>query len=231
MEETTIAIRHARQQPMSNLADANDSGSPDRSALSRQSREVSAILLETGGAEAHGLFVSAHEVLTQQTNPRRERMCGYALRELLDELESQAGVARNGPGLGVRVDALRTVWERAERDEDDTIVDHRFTRAIDTFFDDHAADFPRRRQRAEMTIKGLDPAGPVEVPAVRSKQIERLMRLRDDLNKILHRGGDPKRVYSLLDETESFLLSWLRPRPFDDASEIDQFLREGPPSA
>jgi hypothetical protein len=209
--------------------DLSQTGSPPQPALSLQSREVSAVLVERVSGEANDLFLSAHAVLTQTAVASRERMCGFALRELLDELEARAGVVRKGPSLGVRVNDLREAWDRADRSKDGIIVDPLFSQAIDSFFDAHAQDFPLRRQRAEKTIRGLDPAGPVEAPAVRAKQVEALQKLRDDLNKALHQGGDPSTVRDLLCQLEAFLLGWLRPQPFNDAAEIDEYLRGGPP--
>ncbi len=97
---------------------------------------------------------------------------------------------------------------------------------------DDASDNLSRRDRAQETLTGLDPVGRVGPPDTMEARIEALLGFRRDFNRDLHgeRPTDPAEFSSLLERFESFLLTWFQPRTFDDYSEIDELLEEGPPT-
>jgi hypothetical protein len=58
------------------------------------------------------------------------------------------------------------------------------------------------------------------------------MKFRKEFNEALHspRPTDVFALGSLVEGFETFLLAIFRPRTFDDFSEIDELLKEGPPT-
>jgi hypothetical protein len=183
-------------------------------------------------AGAVGCYLGSIRVLGDEENPSRVEMASYGMREMLDELEIAAGIAENkGAGLGERVRNLKDAWAGAKRGDDGALQAQqvKLTKKIDDFFDDFDRDFPRRRLRAGMTIRGLSPVSRSWPPAVESRMAERLVEVRKRLNKGLHRGDGLSvgELGELIDELEDFLLRLFRPPTFEDFSEIDAILEQG----
>jgi hypothetical protein len=98
--------------------------------------------------------------------------------------------------------------------------------------DDANEDDLSRRDRAQETLAGLDPVQRVGPPDTMEARIEALLGFRRDFNRALHgeRPTDPELFSSLAERFETFLLAWFQPRTFDDYSELDEVLEEGPPT-
>ena len=106
------------------------------------------------------LHEGALRVAADGANPVRTRLAAYALRELMDDLEREAGFTRQAPTLKERVGKLRKEWSVAQRSFD-VGSDGRgtgFARTLDEFFVSFEADYPKRRDQASATIGRLDPA-------------------------------------------------------------------------
>jgi len=202
--------------------------------LSSRSREVLGELARQKGRPDR-FYEGALRALADRANPVRAEMAAYALRELIQELERAAGAPKKGPGLVDLLRAFRPKWEAAERSPNDRgLVDNcdQAVFAVDQFLDDARKGHRPRRDRAQETLSGLDPVQRVNPPDTEDGRIEALLDFREEFNTALHgeRPTDPEAFSSLVERFETFLLAWFRPRTFEDFSEIDKLLREGPPT-
>ena len=214
-------------------------GSPDAvnlrlPELSGRSREVLDVLARQRGRRADRFYEGALRALADRANPVRAEMAAYALRELIQELERAAGAPKKGPGLGVLLSAFRPKWEAAERRPSDRgLVDNcdPAVFAVDRFLDDAKKGHLSRRDRAQETLSGLDPVQRVGPPDTEKGRIEALLEIRDEFDRVLHGEHltDAEAFSSLVERFETFLLAWFQPRTFEDFSEIDELLEEGPP--
>lgn len=202
--------------------------------LSSRSREVLETLTRQKGRPDR-FYEGALRALADQANPVRAEMAGYALRELIQELERAAGAPKKGPSLGDLLSSFRPRWEAAERRPGDRgLVDHcdPAVFAVDQLLEDANQGHRSRRDRAQETISGLDPVQRLAPPDTEAARIEALLDFRKRFNEVLHgeRPTDPEVFSSLVERFETFLLAWFQPRTFDDFSEIDELLGEGPPT-
>lgn len=215
-------------------------GSPDDSVnlrlpeLSGRSREVLEVLARQKGRPDR-FYEGALRTLADRANPARAEMAAYALRELIQELERAAGAPKKGPSLGDLLSAFRPKWEAAERRSYDRgLVDNcdRAIFAVDQFLDDAREGHRSRRDRAQETLSGLDPVQRVNPPDTEEGRVEALLGFREEFNEALHgdRPTDAEAFSSLVERFETFLLAWFQPRTFEDFSEIDELLEEGPPT-
>lgn len=200
---------------------------------SSRSQEVLRTLAEQEGRAAR-FYEGALRALADRANPVRAEMAAYALRELIEELERQAGEIRRGPRLGDLLENLRDAWsEAARRSSDRGLADARDPAifAVDRFLEDVDAGQRRRRDRAQQALDGLDPVRRPNPPDTELARIEELLRFRDRFNDVLHspEATDFGTFDALVERFETFLLAILRPRTFEDLAEIDEILREGPP--
>lgn len=199
--------------------------------LSGRSGKLLDILVDfEGGAAA--LYEGALRVVADGANPVRIRLATHALRELMDDLEREAGFARKGPTLKERVRKLHEEWKVAERSFEMSADGNGsgFVQTLDAFFAAYEADYPERRDQASATIGKLDPAGREAPPTVREARASAWMRFRRYFNNVAHGSADSdaefrKRVQSF----ESFLLDWFEPRTFADFAAIDELLQKGSP--
>lgn len=199
-----------------------------------RSRELWETLLREGGRLGH-FYEGALRALADTSNPVRVEMAAYALRELIEELERAAVESPStGPRLGDLVERLRSSWEKADRNaEGDGLLDpcDPAVHAVDQFLADTNLSEESRRNRAQTTIRELDPVRREGPPAVTELRVERLLEFRDDFNGVLH-GEEATAVAELeatLRQFERFLLDWFRPQTFADFDAIDTLLKEGPP--
>jgi len=219
--------------------DENLPGPPDDAAnlrfpeLSGRSREVLETLARQKGRADH-FFEGAMRALADRSNPVRPESAAYCLRELIEELERAALAPKAGPGLGELFDDFQPLWEAAERrPENNGLVDNcdPAVFAADQFLKDAAAGYASRRDRAQTTFSELDPVQRQGPPDTYEARVKALLEFRDVFNDVLH-GGEPTALdwfESRVEGFETFLLSWFRPRTFDDFREIDELLAEGPP--
>lgn len=202
--------------------------------LSSRSREVLEVLARQKGRPA-SFYEGALRALADRANPVRAEMAAYALRELIQELERAAGAPKNGPGIGDLLRAFRPKWEAAERRSDDRgLVDNcdPAVFAVDRFLDQAKEGHLSRRDRAQETLSGLDPVQRVGPPDTEEERIEALLDFREEFNEALHgeRPTDAEGFAPLVERFETFLLAWFQPRTFEDFTEIDELLEEGPPA-
>jgi hypothetical protein len=99
-------------------------------------------------------------VVADGANPVRIGLGAHALRELMDELEGEAGLTRQGPSLKERVRKLQDAWKVAGRSFEigSDGRGRRFARTLEEFFVAFEADYPRRRDQASAALAELDPA-------------------------------------------------------------------------
>lgn len=202
--------------------------------LSSRSRDALETLARQKGRADH-FYEGALRALADRSNPVRAESAAYCLRELIEELERAALAPKAGPGLGELFGDFRPKWEAAERrPEDNGLVDNcdPAVFAVDQFLKDAAAGYATRRDRAQTTFSELDPVQRQGPPDIYEARVKALLDFRDEFNDILHgkEPTDPEWFESKVEGFETFLLAWFRPRTFDDFSEIDDLLEEGPPA-
>jgi hypothetical protein len=187
-------------------------------------------LLERRGDSAR-FYAGALRVLNDGGNPVRIEMAAYGLREMLDELEIAAGLTPSGSSLGARVRELKDAWAAAKHEGDGSLSSGqvKLTRKMGSFFTDFDRDYPSRRIRAGMTVRGIAPFERSWPPVVEREAADRLMALRKRLNKGLHRGDGLTRsqLLAVLDELETFLRGVMAPPTFDRFDEIDAIVARG----
>lgn len=199
--------------------------------LSGRSRELLDILVDFEGAAAV-LYEGALRVVADGANPVRIRLAAHALRELMDDLEREAGFTRKGPTLKERVRKLHEEWKVAEHSFEVSPdgSGSGFAQTLDAFFAGYEADYPERRDQAGATIGKLDPAGREAPPTVREARASAWMRFRGYFNNVAHgSAGSDAEFRNRLQSFESFLLDWFEPRTFADFEAIDELLKQGPP--
>lgn len=202
--------------------------------LSSRSREVLEMLARQK-KRPDRFYEGALRTLADRANPVRAEMAAYALRELIQELERAASAPKKGPGLGDLLGVFRPKWEAALRHPDDRgLVDNcdPAVFAADQFLADAKEGHLSRRDRAQETLSGLDPVQRIGPPDTEEARVEALLEFRGEFNEALHgeRPTDAEEFSSLVERFETFLLAWFQPRTFDDFSEIDELLEEGPPA-
>jgi hypothetical protein len=202
--------------------------------LGGRSREVLETLGRLTGRADH-FYEGALRALADRSNPVRAESAAYCLRELIEALERAAIAEEEGPRLGDLFKGFRSKWKAAERrPEDNGLVDNcdPAVFAVDQFLKDADAGHESRRDRAQTAFSGLDPVQRQGPPDTHKARVKALLDFREEFNKALH-GAEPTDASwfeSRVARFETFLLAWLRPRTFDDFSEIDELLEEGPPA-
>jgi hypothetical protein len=197
-------------------------------ALSGRARDVLAVLA-TEDEEAGALYQSALRVLDDLENPRRVRLAACGLRELLDAFHEE----KKGESLGNRVKQLSDEWEEVKSSPGVTEgrLDSGFVESLASFFVEYKKDLPGRNTQASDTIERRDPARRTPQPAVRDARGRDWMTLSSYFSNVLHGKIRPTEAEfrARLEALESFLLDWLRPTTFDDLSDMDDLIAEGPP--
>jgi hypothetical protein len=215
---------------MSETAQPNDEPSPQRppAGLSGRARELLAVLARED-EEARALYESALRVLDDLENPRRVRLAACGLRELLDAFHEE----KKGESLGNRVRTLSDEWDEVKSSPgvSEGRLDPGFIASLTAFFVAYKEDLPGKRKQASETIERRDPARRTAQPAVRDARGRDWMTLSGYFSNVLHGKIRPTEAEfrARLEALESFLLDWLRPTTFDDLSDMDDLLAEGPP--
>jgi hypothetical protein len=203
-------------------------------ALTSHSQEVLDTLARQKGRADH-FYEGALRALTDRSNPVRAETAAYCLRELIEELERAALAPKPGPSLGELFDAFRPAWKEAvRRPEDNGLLDNcdPAVFAADQFVEAAEAARAARRDRAQTTFSELDPVQRPNPPDTHEARVKRLLDFRDEFNRVLHgeEPTDPEEFKASVESFETFLLAWFAPRTFEDFSEIDELLAEGPPA-
>lgn len=199
---------------------------------SARSLELLEILDTSFSGDARSLYEGALRMVSDVTNPVRLPLAAAALREIMDDLEDEAGFAHQPPDWKQRIGKLEAAWEVAQRSLGVSAEGGGtgFAQILDEFFAD-CRSIPSRRDLADGTIGRFDPAGREAPPVVREARAAEWMELRRYFNVVLHRETRPTAAHfrGKLEEFEGFLLDWLRPRTFADFDAIDEVLEIGPP--
>jgi hypothetical protein len=209
------------------------SGTPQPPLVLR-ARQLEVLAALKGRRQAPALYEGVLRILADDGNPARVRLAAGGLRELMDELERDAGEVPAGPRLGQRVKALDKQWAVARVRVDTADGVRAFTQTMDEFFAEYRADFKTRRETAEGTLQKLDPARREDAPPIVSGPRRNTWTdFRDKFNPVLHGSAstDEAAFRALVTAFESFLIDWLRPQPLQDVPLLEQLLKEGPPSA
>ncbi|MEZ5077225.1 MAG: hypothetical protein R2725_07270 [Solirubrobacterales bacterium] len=212
-----------------------DDGEDRRLAeLTPRSQDVLAMLTRQKGRADH-FYEGALRALGDRSNPVGPESAAYCLRELIEELERAALAPKAGPGLGELFDAFRPIWREAERSpEDHGLLDNcdPAVFAADQFVEAADATRATRRDRAQTTFSELDPVRRPDPPDTHEARVKRLLDFRAEFNHVLHgeEPTDPEVLKASVEAFETFLLAWFAPSTFEDFSEIDELLEEGPPA-
>jgi hypothetical protein len=211
--------------------DSEDRSLPE---LSSRSGQLMGILTRQKGRADH-FYEGALRALADRSNRVRAESAAYCLRELIEELERAALAPTSGPKLGDLFKRFRTAWERADPRLDDRVLDNRSDPAIlavERFLNEADAGYLSRRDRAQTALTELDPVGRERPRDAREQQISALLGFRDEFDHVLHgpEPTEPLAFAATVESFEAFLLAWFAPRTFDDFSEIDELLEEGPPT-
>ncbi|HEY2717380.1 MAG TPA: hypothetical protein VGI73_14275 [Solirubrobacterales bacterium] len=184
---------------------------------------------------ADHFYEGALRVLADRSNPVRSESAAYCLRELIEELERAAVAPKPGPRLGELFDAFRPTWKKAaRRPGDNGLLDNcdPAVFATDRFIEAAEATRRARKDRAQTTFSELDPVRRPDPSGTFEAQVKRLLDFRDEFNQVLHgeEPTDPEDFKASVQAFETFILAWFAPRTFEDFSEIDDLLEEGPPT-
>lgn len=89
---------------------------------------------------------------------------------------------------------------------------------------------PDYERLARSHIGGLEPGSAPPRGRALELAVRRWISMKNEFNDILHGGGQTAlaHVRALVSELEGFLLLRIRPRPFDDQAQLDQFLARSP---
>lgn len=196
--------------------------------LGPRTRELLEILEDRFESDVPRLYRAALHVMSDEQNPARIPLAAAALREVMDQMEADAGFAHSPPDWKKRIATLEQEWQRTGGTVDGNA---KFKDAVEEFFE-HFRGVPTREQLALGTFARFDPAARDAPPAVRQARAKTWGGLRFDFNLFLHRKRRPaENEFRLRVEVfEGFLLDWLRPQTFADLDAIDQLLRAGPPA-
>lgn len=203
-------------------------------ALTSRSQEVLETLERQKGRADH-FYEGALRALGDRSNPVRAESAAYCLRGLIEELERVALAPKPGPGLGELFDAFWPVWKEApRRPEDNGLLENcdPAVFATDQFVEAAEATQAARRDRAQTTFAELDPVRGPDPPDTHEARVKQLLDFRDEFSRVLHgkEPTDPEEFKASVEAFETFLLAWFTPRTFEDFSEIDELLGEGPPA-
>lgn len=202
---------------------------PASRPLAQQVHEILDDLLGLQGCELYG---AACELLAGEASPARCLMAAAGIREIMDLVEEKAGYKHEPPEGRRAVATLDDAWQiarRAETGSGSGIV--AFVPTLEEFFEQFR-QIPPRRELSLGTLQHFDPTLRETSPMVQRDRVRRWMRLRQDLNDVVHRNTTPTSAQfdELLQIFEQFLIRWLRPPTAADQSAVDALLREGPPS-
>lgn len=201
--------------------------------LSARAHELLEILDDRFKGDARMLYEGAQRMVSDATNPVRLPLAAAALREIMDELEDEAGFTHQVPDWKERIAKLESAWEVAERSlgAGPNGGASGFAHTLDEFFAG-CHRVPKRRDLADRTIGRFDPARREAPPVVREARAAAWMEFRRYFNIVLHREIRPTDTdfRRQLERFEDFLFDWLRPPTFADFDLIDELLQKGPPN-
>lgn len=200
--------------------------------LSGQRRAVLDALSEQDRRLAD-MYAGALHVIGQSSNPERLPQAAHSIRELIEKLPRYLDVPTPTapPSLKEEVRSLVTAWREAAIDpatfDARRAADflHKFERFAAWFESVHLT----LRQRAAATVRRLDPLGRALPTPIEKLRIKEWQECNGFFQGVSHhtKPCTDDELHQWLDVLERFLLDRLRPRTFDDFSEIDKLIEEG----
>src|SRR6266571_2623592 len=172
-------------------------------------------------------------------NPDRLAQAAHSLRELIEKLPMYIGMPFRSANLGEKVQNLAEQWKKVVKHYQGSdgpqwsgdIDSHlrKFLTKLDEFFTWHAANRQTRSQQKLNVLRRLDRLGLAFPGPIQEAWVEQWKDLHAYFESVahhrdLHRLEDFEWRVSVLEE---FLLSWLRPRTFDNHTTIDELIKEG----
>jgi hypothetical protein len=194
--------------------------------------QVFEILDELVGLEGRELYIAACELVAGGESSARRLMAAAGVREIMDLIEETAGYKHEPPDGRSAVSDLEKAWQIARRTETGSGSGiAAFEPTLEEFFD-RFRSIPPRKELSLGALRFFDPTYRETSPVVQRERVQRWVKLRKDLNDVVHRNTTPTtaRFDELLEAFEKFLIRWLRPPTAADQSAIDALLQEGPPS-
>jgi hypothetical protein len=200
-------------------------------------QQMLVVALTDKGADLAEIYVGACVALGDARNPQRVFLAAYCCRELMDHMPRYLDVPslpREPPGLKQLItDMLLPAWNELEAAVDDNAVRRatdRFIGRFRKFFERVQAALHTRRERNELTLQGIDPSRGRLPQVLLNLRIRDWAEFGDYFNAVLHHNKPECTVAEFRDRMaafEHFLLSYLRPKAFEDYAMIDQIIAEG----
>jgi hypothetical protein len=219
-------------------------GQPTPLQLSGQQRALYEALSEKDERLA-GMYLGSLLVLRQIENPDLLALAAHGLRELMEKLPRYLDlpVAAKPPSLKEKVRSLLQSWGSAAR-HSQCLLDPAWSGAIDgplrkflkrtqEFFSWFESEHPTRKQQTAKVLRSLDPINrPLPAP-IEQLRIEEWDKCHNYFEGVSHHTIllPPEDFTSWLAVLERFLLDRLRPRTFEDHTEIDRIISEGEANA
>ena len=215
-------------------------GRPTPLQLSGQQRALYEVLSEKD-ERLSGMYLGSLLVFRQVENPDSLALAAHGLRELMEKLPRYLDlpVATRPPSLKEKVRSLSKSWSNAERSSErrgnpawSGAIDgplQKFLKKTEEFFAWFKLEHPTRRQQTAKILRSLDPMDrPLPTP-IEQLRIEEWDKCHDYFEGVSHHTilSSSEKFTPWLVALERFLLDRLRPRTFEDHSELDRIIREG----
>jgi hypothetical protein len=207
-----------------------------RGRLTSQQQSLLVALTEWS-ADLAEIYVGACFALDDGKNPQRVFIAAYCCRELMEHLPSYLAapsIPQDPPGLKELInDSLLPAWKALENAADEAALDRAtdfFVERSRTFFSRVHGALVTRRERAALTLQAIDPSRGILPAPLQALRIRDWAEFGDYFNAILHHNKPECTVGEFRDRMaafEHFLLSYLRPKAFEDYANIDQIIAEG----
>jgi len=191
------------------------------------------------------MYLGSLLVIRQMENPDLLALTAHGLRELMEKLPRYLDlpVAAKPPSLKEKVRNLLQSWGNAAKHSPCLLnpawsgtIDgslQKFLKRAQEFFAWFEGEHPTRRQQTAKVLRSLDPMGrPLPAP-IEQLRIEEWDKCHDYFEEVSHHTilSSQEDFTSWLAVLECFLLDRLRPRTFEDHTEIDRIISEGEANA
>lgn len=188
------------------------------------------------------MYLGGIKVLEDSTNPDRFAQCAHSMRELMEKLPELLDVPTQAQkeSLKTKVRELEDAyWSTQKKTNcfssnvwDGSIDGHlrKFLSRIGNFFEWFKSHHPRRRDELHAVLTRLDGGRHTLPKPLASLNVDAWDQKRDYFQSVAHhrrRVEDEDEFRQRLDALERFLLDRLKPRTFEDFTEIDALLDEG----
>lgn len=186
------------------------------------------------------MYLGAVVAVRNAANPERFAQAAHSMRELMQKVPEYYEVQTKAyrERLSDQISALQGKWEKLLRGTDccrnsewSGQIDNplaKFLKSVREFFEWFVRHRPRRKDVIKSTLRAIDGSGRPLPPPLESLNVEKWEIIRDYFIGVCHHDGDAEEgeYGQYLGELERFLLDLVRPRTFDDFSEIDRLITE-----